>query len=125
MATTYQSTTGLKSSLGDLAGVEGIRSAAIVSMDGFVIESVASRNDVDTEAVGAVVSTALGSTQVMGGELRVGKLTQLMVEYDDGVVVVTSLGNRAALAVVASMGANLGNVRFQVKKRVAELERML
>ncbi len=111
----------IKDILADLIDVEGIKSGVVVGRDGFVIEGATRGDSKELEAVGAVVSTGIGSAERMGKELRVGLMTQGMVEFENGVVVLSPLGNHAVLAVVADLGANLGNVRYQVKKRLDDL----
>jgi len=115
----------LKKHLQDLARVDGINTVIVVGRDGFVIDGVSNGAKLDTEAVGAVVSTGLGSAEVMGRELKVGKMTQAMVEYKDGVIVTNFLGDDAILAAVADFKANLGNVRFQVKKIAPDIVKSL
>ena len=112
---------GLKTQLSDFVRVEGIKSAVIVGRDGFVIEGVTNDGNLDIEAIGAILSTGLGTSEVMGKELNVGKLTQSMVEYESGVLVMGTLGIDALLCVVCDQGSNLGNVRLQVKKRSPNL----
>ncbi len=107
--------------LQNLAKVDGINTVIIVGRDGFVIDGVVNGAKLDIEAIGAVVSTGLGSAEVMGRELKVGKITQAMLEYKDGIVVTNFLGENAILAAVADFKANLGNVRFQVKKNAPEI----
>jgi hypothetical protein len=114
----------MKSLLNELVRVEGISTAVVVGRDGFVIEGEA-KGRIDMEAVGAVVATGIGATEVMGSALNVGEMTQGMVEYRDGVIVMGLLGRKAVLAVVADGQANLGNVRYQVKQRAPEIERSL
>lgn len=111
----------LKDLLRDVVSVEGINTAVVVGRDGFVIEGVSDGSSMDVEAVGAVISTGIGSAEVMGRELKVGTMTQGMVEYKDGILVMSFLGRDAVLAVVADLNANLGNVRYQVKKRSEEI----
>jgi len=112
---------GLKQQLSDFVKVEGIKSAVVVGRDGFVIEGVTSDGNLDVEAVGAILSTGLGTSEVMGKELNVGRLSQSMVEYDDGVLVMGKLGPEALLCIVCDKVSNLGNVRLQVKKRSPNL----
>ncbi len=114
----------LKEQLSNLTAVDGISTAVVVGRDGFVIEGV-SNGSLDVEAVGAVISTGIGSSEVMGRELQVGALGQGMIEYDNGVLVMSYLGRDAVLAVVADLQANLGNVRYQIKKQIPDLERRL
>lgn len=115
----------LKELLTELVEVQGIHSAVVVGRDGFVIEGVARGGGLDADAVGAVISTGVGSSEVMGHELAVGEMTQGMFEYSDGFIVMALLGVDAILAVVADLKANLGNVRFQLKKRVPLIEEAL
>ena len=116
--------TNLKSLLNELIRVEGITTAVVVGRDGFVIEGD-SKGKADIEAVGAVVSTGVGASEMMGASLGAGEMTQGMVEYRDGVIVIGLLGKKAVLAVVADSQANVGNVRYQVKQRTDALERAL
>jgi predicted regulator of Ras-like GTPase activity (Roadblock/LC7/MglB family) len=116
---------GLKSLLADLTKVEGINSAVVVGRDGFVIESSDAKNVVDVEAIGAVISTGTGASEMMGKELAIGELQQSMVEFKNGIVLTSLLGREAVLAVLADLSANLGNIRYQVKKRAPEIQRAL
>jgi predicted regulator of Ras-like GTPase activity (Roadblock/LC7/MglB family) len=115
----------IKSLLSELVKVEGINAAVVVGRDGFVIEGMTGGGRLDIEAVGAVISTGIGSSEVMGQSLKVGEMTQAMIEYKDGVIVMGLLGKNAILAIVADSKANLGNVRYQLKQRSPEIERAL
>ena len=111
----------LKNQLSDLIKVEGINTAVVVGRDGFVIGGVSNGGNMDMEEVGAIISTGIGTAEAMGSQLKVGALTQAMVECADGVVVMSFLGREAILACVAHSSANLGNVRYQIKKRSPEI----
>jgi len=115
----------VKQQLRDLVNVEGINTAVVVGRDGFVIEGVTDGTNMDIEAIGAVISTGIGSAEMMGRELNVGVMSQGMVEYKNGIIVMSFLGLDAILAVVADLNANLGNVRYQVKKRSPEIQATL
>jgi uncharacterized protein len=115
----------MKEQLGDLIKVEGINTAVVVGRDGFVIEGVTNGAGMDIEAVGAVISTGVGTAEIMGKELKVGTMSQGMVEYDDGIIVMSFLGREAVLACVADTKANLGNVRYQIKKRSPQIQESL
>ncbi|MCK5133767.1 MAG: roadblock/LC7 domain-containing protein [Candidatus Sabulitectum sp.] len=90
-----------KDILNALISVEGIGTAVCVGRDGFVIAAAAGAN---VDAIGAMVSTGLGSAESVGKELEAGVLTQAMMEYKNGVIVMTSIGADAILAVVAEEG---------------------
>jgi predicted regulator of Ras-like GTPase activity (Roadblock/LC7/MglB family) len=108
---------GLKEQLANLAKVEGINSVVVVSRDGFVIEGISSKETIDTEAVGAIMSAGMGSSETMGFELNVGQITQVMNEYKFGVIIASFLDEATFLVIVADLKANLGNVRYQLKKQ--------
>ncbi len=114
----------IKGILNALVEVQGIEAAVCVGRDGFVIEAAAAAS-ADVDAIGAMVATGLGSAESVGRELEVGKLSQAMMEYDGGVIVMTAIGNEAILSVVAATSASLGNVRLQVRKRKKELEAVI
>ncbi len=111
--------------LKELVDVDGVSSAVIVGRDGFVIDGVSNSGRLETETVGAVISAGTGSSEVMGRELSVGAMTQGMMEYSDGMIMMSLVGRDAILAVVATPKANLGYVRFQIKKRLPMLEKAL
>ncbi len=111
-----------KNVLMSLTKVQGIHEALVVGRDGFVIEHV---GDMEPDATGAVVSTAIGATESMGSELNQGNLFELMAEYKEGTVIVAPVGPDAILGIAASESANLGAIRHAVKKHLRELERAL
>lgn len=115
----------LKELLIDLSKVEGITAAVVVSRDGFVIEGVNQSDAMDLDGVGAVISAGMGASEVMGTELHIGNITQSMVEFERGIAVITVLGDAGTLAVVADLKANLGNVRYQIKKRLPAIQAAL
>lgn len=114
--------TNVKSVLNSLIRVSGIHEAVVVGRDGFVIEHL---GDMDAETTGAVVSTAIGTTETMGGELGQGDLFEMMAEYKEGTVIVAPIGLDGILGIAATEEANLGAVRHAVKKHIRELERAL
>jgi uncharacterized protein len=115
----------LKDYLNELVKIEGINTAVLVSRDGFVLDGAVSGTGIDIEALGAVLSTGIGTSEVMGTEMKVGELRQNMAEYSNGVILFNLVGDNTILAVVADLKAPLGNVRYQVKKHLAGIEEIL
>ena len=111
----------LKATLTELSVIEGVKATLIIGRDGFVIESASQSRQVDDDAIAAAISSGIGSSEVIGRELAVGALEQGMFEYKDGMLIVSLLGADAILAVVADQRSNLGNIRYQVKKRIQVL----
>ena len=112
----------LKSLLEDLVKVDGTRVAMVVDWDGFVIEGASKDLAFELDAIGAVISTSLGSTQVIGRELQVGSVNLAMLEFDKGTVLVRVLGRQGILAVLVDPQATLGLIRHHIRKYAPELE---
>ncbi len=108
--------------LKELNNAPGIHETLVVGRDGFVIDNV---GDMDADAVGAVISTAIGAVEAMGRDCEQGGLFEVMAEYKDGVIIAAPIGRDALLGVVAGSDANLGAIRHAVKKNMRELERAL
>ncbi len=107
-----------------LVEVSGIDVAVCVGRDGFVIDA-ASTDSSDTEAIGAMVSTGMGSAESVGRELGLKEMDQAMMEYKDGIVMMTALGSEALLVIVAAKDANLGGIRLHVRRNAPKIEKVL
>jgi len=70
----------LKPLLEEFLKVEGVSAAVVVGRDGFVIESAVS-GKVDIEALGAMASTGLGTSEAMGNTLGKGELSQMLSSW--------------------------------------------
>ncbi|MBU1220560.1 roadblock/LC7 domain-containing protein [Myxococcota bacterium] len=112
----------VKMILNEILKTDGIHEALIVGRDGFVIEAT---GNMEADMLGVAVSTVIGSIESMGNNTNQGKLFEVMAEYDQGTIIVAPVGRDAVLGVTAKGGANLGAVRFAVKKNIRELERVL
>jgi predicted regulator of Ras-like GTPase activity (Roadblock/LC7/MglB family) len=115
-----KSMTSLKEQLEDFLKVEGVITVVVVGRDGFIIDA-ASKGDLNIDDVGAVVSTGMGSSESMGIDLRVGNMNQGMLEYENGIIFMREISEDAILVVVSTPGVNLGMIRFQMKKRMADI----
>ena len=101
--------------LRDLIRVEGINAAIVVGSDGFVIEHISHVN-VDTDALGAMASTSFGMSVAMGSQLCRGNCEHVLVELEHGPILLTLVSQNNILAVMATKGANLGRIRYEMKK---------
>ncbi|KER09466.1 MAG: hypothetical protein HY22_11025 [[Candidatus Thermochlorobacteriaceae] bacterium GBChlB] len=112
--------------LSTLIKIDGVRAAALIGKDGFVIDHKSRNGNIDIETVGAIVIGGLHSSESIGNELDVGKVEQSMVEYENGIIFsrLFSDGN-VILTVIADQSAMLGNIRYQVAKFVPEIQKQL
>jgi predicted regulator of Ras-like GTPase activity (Roadblock/LC7/MglB family) len=115
----------LKELLVDFAQVEGVNAAVVISRDGFVIEGETNGTWFDNETLGAVISVGIGSSAMIANELQVGEIGQTIFECAKGIVVVVFLGANALLTLVSDASINIGNLRYQLKKRVPGIEAAL
>lgn len=105
----------LKQILSEFLKLDGVSAAVVVGRDGFVIESAVS-GKVDIEALGAMASTGVGTSEAMGQELGKGQLSQMLVELQNGPILLSPLSPDELIAIVADHGANIGRVRYELKK---------
>jgi len=108
-------TTMLKHLLREFLKIESVSAAVIIGRDGFVIESAVSGN-VDLEALGAMASTGLGTSEAMGMSLEKGDLYQMLVELQNGPVLLAPLSPDELIAVVADSASHIGRIRYDLKK---------
>jgi len=116
---------GLRDLLGQLMDGEGSQAAVVVDWEGFVIEGRAHSGLLPMETIGAVLSASLGSTQIIGRELRVGGGNLVVLEFERGNLLARPLGTHGILAVLVSPEANLGQHRCNIMKLAPEIEAAL
>jgi predicted regulator of Ras-like GTPase activity (Roadblock/LC7/MglB family) len=110
----------LKQILGEFLNLEGVSAAVVIGRDGFVIESAVS-GKMDIDALGAMASTGIGTSEAMGRELGKGQLTQMLVELDKGAIIISPLSKDELIAIVGENVSNLGRIRYELKKNKERL----
>ena len=110
----------LKQILGEFLKIDGVTAAVVVGRDGFVIESAVS-GKMDIDALGAMASTGMGTSEAMGKELGKGELHQMLVELNNGPIIMSPLSADELIAVVAGNEANVGRIRYELKKNKERL----
>ena len=114
----------LKAILGELAGMAGVRLATLVDREGFLIEA-AGELGVGAEVAGALAACLAESSEGIGREMGQGALSSMILDYENGMVLLHGAGSSAILAVVLRDPTALGKVRYYVKKALPELLRSL
>ncbi len=110
----------LKQVLTEFTNIPGVNTACLVGRDGFLLDSIAI-SGIDTEMIGAIASGGFGASEAMGSQLGKGALSMSMIEYNDGPVMLSPIGDDAFLVVVAEKDANLGMIRLKIKKHSADI----
>lgn len=110
----------LKEVLTEFTNIPGVNTACLVGRDGFLLDSIAIAG-IDTEMIGAIASSGFGASESMGNQLGKGALSMSMIEYKDGPVMLSPIGDDAFLVVVAEKDANLGMIRLKIKKHTSQI----
>jgi predicted regulator of Ras-like GTPase activity (Roadblock/LC7/MglB family) len=113
----------LKTLLQQVLEIKGVRSAAVVDADGLVLEGV-SAEGTDLSFVGGVIASSLASSKALAGLMGEGSITQTMIEYEHGPVLMTPLeaeGKEYVAVLTLADPSALGRARFQLRKLLPDL----
>jgi predicted regulator of Ras-like GTPase activity (Roadblock/LC7/MglB family) len=108
----------LRSASPDIVG------ASVVSIDGFVIASVLP-SEIDEELVSGMAAAMLGVGERISAELMSSSMDQTYVRSEKGYVVLNAVGDESVLVVLTTKEAKLGLVFIELKRRCAELAKVL
>lgn len=110
----------IKELLSEFTNIPGVNTACLVGRDGFLLDSIA-MSGIDTEMIGAIASSGFGSSESMGKQLGKGQLSMSMIEFANGPVMLSPVGDDAFLVIVADKDANLGMIRLKIKKHAGQI----
>src|SRR5262245_19285905 len=114
----------LASRLATFVSSPGVRFAALVDREGFLIES-AGETALEADVAGALASCLAESSEGIGRDLGHGAFLGMILEYEGGMVLLHGVGPSALLVIVLPDPAALGKVRYYVKKTLPELMQVL
>lgn len=98
--------------------------AAIVSLDGFLIASVAP-SEIDEELVSGMSATLLGVGERISKEMMAAPLNQIYVKSERGYVILNSVGEDAVLVLLVTSEAKLGLIFLELRRIVPELQKVI
>lgn len=108
--------------LNEFIRLSGVVSALIVDSNGSILSSVIGDFPSGSlEEVALLSARGLKSAELMGKELSKGTITHSVIEYVDNVIAMEFVSDDRILVIVASKGANLGRIRYEVRKRKKDL----
>jgi predicted regulator of Ras-like GTPase activity (Roadblock/LC7/MglB family) len=115
----------LSNLLEQLQSVHALQLAAIVGLDGLVVDS-ASDGKLDAEMVSAVAAPGLLTMSDLANELGEGMAQLTTLEYEHHVAVMMPLNEDTLLIAVAESGAmNLGQLRIVLRRSMDDLRAAL
>ncbi len=113
-------TVALEAALSELKESAGLELASVVSHDGLVIESAHS-DEIDAEGVATVAASGLLMMDSLGRELQQAPARDVILEYENNLVILSPLNEDLLLVIVGSGTSNLGRVRLLIRRSLDKL----
>jgi uncharacterized protein len=106
-------------SIRDLVGAirqrEGVDAAVVLGRDGLLIDSQVMPG-LDAEDLAARIPSIIGPADELGDAIKRGELVTAVLEYRDGLAIVTVLNTDAVLVVLVKPDANVGRLLFELRR---------
>ncbi|MDT0381158.1 roadblock/LC7 domain-containing protein [Streptomyces sp. RKND-216] len=107
--------TGLDWLLDDLCQrISLVRHALVLSNDGLVTANSRDLERADAEHLAAVASGLHSLAKGSGVHFGVGQVRQTMIEFDEGMLLVTAAGDGSCLCVLAGAEADIGQIAYEM-----------
>ena len=103
---------------------EHIEASSVMSRDGISVASVL-HDGVDPNRLGAMCASLLSLGDTTAKELDRGKVKKLLLEGDNGYILIIHIGTKAVLGIVTRPNANLGMVFVEAKKTAQQILNIL
>lgn len=97
-----------------------IQASAVMSRDDHTLATVLGES-VNSVRLGAMCATLLSLGEKASLELNRGHLRQILIQGDQGYVLLMRIGEKAVLAVVSQPSANLGMLLVEARRTAAEI----
>ncbi len=104
----------------------GIESAMLISMDdGLIISTTPLPTDIEEDVVSAMVAAILGMGERATDNLKKGKLNKVLVEGQNGKILLIDAGKEAVLSVITTEKARLGMIFLEARHAADKLEEIM
>ena len=111
--------------------VTGVKATVIVNIDGLLVASYPTgdeenphENPTSSPQVAAMSATLIGLAEKTLGRLAQGDLERLLMEGEEGTMVVYPAG-RASVAVLVDKDAHMGHVLYATRQAASEVQKIL
>jgi predicted regulator of Ras-like GTPase activity (Roadblock/LC7/MglB family) len=101
-----------------------IEASAVVSVDGLAMASSLPAN-VEEDRVSAMSAAMLSLGERISTELGRGRLDQVYIRGNEGLVVLMSVGEEAVLTTLVREGARLGLILLDMRRTADDLSRLV
>ncbi len=96
--------------------IDGAEAAAILGLDGIIIERAGVKGPADLDLIGAEYSSLLRNSMRTSSDTGLGALHELMVITDQATLIINVLTPDYCLLIALHPHANLGRARFELRK---------
>lgn len=110
--------------LADLKNVGGVMACAAASRDGLLIRSLM-QNEKYVESLVAMSATMLGAAETATTHVEMGIPTRVIVESDNGRLIVVGAGPKALLILLANKNSGLGLILLELDRSAQKLKEIL
>ena len=101
-----------------------VQATAVVSTDGLVIASRLTA-EVEEDRIGAMGAAILSISTRSGGELERGEIVRVLIEGEDGYILIRNIGDVAILVALVEKDVRLGLLFFEANKCIQLLREVL
>ncbi len=110
--------------VGELRRREGVEAVVLLGRDGLLIDSQ-SAPQLDAESVAALVPGIVSAADEFGAQSGRGALVTGILEYRDGLAIVSVLTDDAMLLVLVQQTAQLGPLLFELRRNHAHIASLI
>ncbi|HEX5437542.1 MAG TPA: roadblock/LC7 domain-containing protein [Gemmatimonadaceae bacterium] len=103
---------------------EGVDAAVVLGRDGLLIDGSAIPT-LDAEGIAALIPALVNAADELGTQMERGPVATAIVEYAQGIAIVSVLSGDAILLVVARPGAQLGALLFELRRHRTDLAALI
>jgi predicted regulator of Ras-like GTPase activity (Roadblock/LC7/MglB family) len=104
-----------------VARVAGVQQVAVVSTDGMVIDRSTTLSVDDADHLAAMSCAMQSLAKGTGQQFNKGRVRQLVVDLEQGYLVVTAAGENACLALLTGAKVDLGLVAYEMNRIVQQV----
>ena len=97
------------------ARTPGVVETTVVSVDGLLIAASSGLDRATADRVAAVASSLASITRGAARVFDAGELKQVMVAYENGYIILTSLRDGAVLAVITTATSDIGLIGHEMR----------
>ena len=99
----------------------GLETLAVVTNDGLLKASIIG-DEINPHRFGAICSSLLSLSKQAALESKRGRFKLLLIEGDEGVMLVVQVGKKGVLALTSKIGTNLGKLFIDARVAAKNLE---